>query len=119
MVYASLITSLLVIPDLMAIALIVVFDETEIGELYKVDDPVGVEPLVVYLIDAPAVVVERVIFCADEYVPPAGETVGVAALDRFIIYDSVIISLSARSYLVAIALSVCEVDIAIRGLQDG
>ena len=56
MVYVADATSLSVMSALKALALIVVVERTSMGLVYGVDEFVGVEPSVVYLIVAPLVV---------------------------------------------------------------
>lgn len=58
------------IPDLMAMALMVMDLSTLISLSYFFEFAVGVDPSVVYLIVAPLVAQDNLTFCFDEYVPP-------------------------------------------------
>jgi len=80
--YVALAMLLAVIPVFHAPAFIVVVEETVIGAEYIADASVGVMPSSVYRIMVPIVDVETVTNCADEYVPVAGENVGVATTGK-------------------------------------
>src|SRR5687768_7898931 len=78
MMYVADATSELVMPDLSAMALIVLVEGTLIGPEYRSELAVGVLPSIVYLIVAPVVAVVMVTDCVPLYVPPGGLKVGVA-----------------------------------------
>jgi hypothetical protein len=56
-----------------------------IGELYVVEEDVGLLPSIVYLIVAPFVEQLIITFCANEYVPPVGLNEGVATCSNVFI----------------------------------
>ena len=92
-------------------ALIVKLVFTNTGEVYNVPMVfVGVDPSVVYLIDAPVVEEVYVTFCELPKVAPFGD-----ALFNFAcrVYDLDVISESRRPSLVAKTLIVCDVLTAI------
>ena len=99
--------SLSVIPFLNALALIVTLELTGTTLEYAVDEEVGSEPSVVYLIVASDVLQLIATLCDDEYVPPEGLKVGVATLGGILmVYVSEAVSLSSIPVFEALALIV-------------
>jgi len=99
--------SLSVIPFLNALALIVVLELKETALEYAVDEEVGSEPSVVYLIVASDVLQLISTLCDDEYVPPEGLKVGVATLGGILmVYVAEAVSLSSIPVFEALALMV-------------
>jgi len=72
----------------------------------------GTDPSVVYFIVAPLVTVLMATFCPDEYVLGAGLKAGIAAAERFILYEAVATPELVIPVLQAMALMVLVVDTA-------
>jgi hypothetical protein len=86
---------------------------TATGPLYRLPmDDVGVDPSVVYRIDAPPVVVVIVTDNAEANVPPGGLKTGAATCGRLMVYAAELMALSIIPVPYAIAFSVVVLETA-------
>ena len=76
-----------------ALAFKVVVFGIDTGDEYSVEDSVGSEPLVVYLMLAPLVEQDIVTDCGEVYVPAAGLKDGVATVGKLIVYTALAVEL--------------------------